>query len=300
MARYPILSMTGYGRAQSATPFGQFTVEVRTVNNRFQDVSISAPREMPQLESPLRNLLRSRIARGKIDCRVRHAPLADQALPQVRINVEAARVYIHELEKLSRLGAAPEIPLQMLTQLPGVMEIQTAEIDEQALWEAVAPVALRALDALDEERGREGEALAAQLGQLVDELERLVEEVEAKRSAVVERFRERLAARVAELQDSLRAQLEPGRLEMEVALYADRGDVSEETVRLRAHLARARELLQPDGREPVGKNLDFLNQEILREINTICSKARDTELTATGLGMKSIAEQMREQVQNIQ
>lgn len=299
MPDFNIQSMTGFGRAQAETAAGQFSVELRTVNNRFQDISVALPRELSLFESSLRNLLKQEIPRGKIDCRVRTTPLETQQ-PQVRLNMALAREYVEQLKQLQEAGVSGELPVQVLTSLPGVLEVTQSEFDEQAVWQAVEGVARQAVESLKLERAREGQALGEQLHGLMLELAECVGQIERDKDEVVEKYRERLAARVAELEAEIKTKLEPGRLEMEVALFADRSDVTEELVRLRAHLARLDALLINKDGAPAGKNLDFLVQELGREVNTIGSKVRETKITGLTLEMKSLIERIREQVQNIQ
>lgn len=293
-------SMTGFGRYQHETSRGLYVVELRSVNNRFLDLSLSLPRELNFLESRLRRLFKGETARGKVDCRVRFTTGPDQQ-PEVRINRELASRYIEGLRSLQEAGAGGEsIPLNVLTGFPGVVEIVNAEYDEDQLWTELEGAVRPAIEKLNEERAREGQALAVQLRDLGARVTELVEAVDAIKDQVVTRYRERLGARIAELEDDTRGKLDPGRLEVEVALYADRCDLSEELVRLRAHIDRLGTLLANEKGEAVGKSLDFLIQEFGREINTICSKARDTDLTGHALEMKNCVESMREQIQNIQ
>ncbi len=295
-----LCSMTGFGRVQCETPVGQFMVELRTVNNRYQDISVGLARELNALEPPLRALLKERVVRGKVDCRVRWKG-GEEAQPTVRVNAELAGQYLKQLRRLSELGAAGEIPIASLTGLPGVLEVAPPELESETLWETLRVCVEEALAALEAERRREGEALAAQLSDLIQRMRVGVERIEALKDEVLARQRERLTARAQELAAELKTQLEPGRLELETAMLADRGDISEEITRLRAHLDRAAALTRNEERaDAVGKNLDFLMQEIGREVNTICSKSRDTQITPLGLELKSLTEQMREQVQNIQ
>ena len=299
MTPFKLQSMTGFGRAQADTPLGQFSVELRTVNNRFQDISVALPRELGLFEAQLRGLLKQEIPRGKIDCRIRYTPAPEQQ-PQVTVNIGLARDYVLKLKQLQDLGVGGELPVEVLITLPGVVEIRPAELDEQALWETLQGVVKQGMDRLRQERLREGAALGAQLQELTDQLRALLEEVEARKEEIVQRYRERLAARIAELEAEIKTHVDTGRLEMEVALFVDRGDISEEIVRLNAHLVRLEQLLTGDENTPAGKNLDFLVQELGREVNTIGSKVRDTSVVGQTLEMKSIIERIREQAQNIQ
>jgi uncharacterized protein (TIGR00255 family) len=292
-----IYSMTGFGRAQQSTPLGTIGVELRTVNNRFQDLSVSLPRELASLEAALRAMLQAAIPRGKIDARVRLSAPAAALQAQVRINRDLARRFMDELRALDD-GQA--VPLQVVTALPGVVELAPPDLDEAAVWGALEGVVRDALAALQEARAREGAALAGQLRALVGEMQAAVGRIESRQPEILERWRRKLGDRLEELSRTLNVPVEPARLAMEVALYADRSDVSEELVRLRAHLERFDGLLADPSGEPTGKSLEFLMQELLREVNTLGSKCRDTEALGETLAMKSIVEKMREQVANIQ
>lgn len=292
-------SMTGFSRARRDTPHGQFSVELRSVNNRFHDASVSMPRELASLEMRLRALLKARISRGKVDCRVRCA-FTDKAQPQVQINMPMAHAYIARLHELRNAAHADQIPLELIAGLPGVMEVIPPELDEEVLWQSLAMAVDEALDAFDRDRAREGAALGEQLVDLGRQLRECVAAIVLRKEEVVANMRVRLRQRIAELEDEIKSRIDPGRLEMEVAMFADRADISEEIVRLVAHLDRYDALINGSGEESAGRALDFLLQEMGREVNTIMSKSRDTALSGAGLEMKSILEKIREQIQNIQ
>lgn len=298
MKSYALSSMTGYGRAQGETELGRFIVEVRTVNNRFQDISLSLPRDFGALEPLVRQELKSAIARGKIDCRVRFVPVA-AAQNQVVIHQETAKKYIEELTQLKALGIADELSLQVLVGLPGVVEVLPTEQEEDALWGALAPILKQAVGALLAERKREGEALAQALDDMIERLRSERGEVDRLKNDVVEKYRARMLERLTKIETECQTPLDPGRLEAEVAVIAEKCDIEEELTRLEVHLDRFAQLLTED-QASVGKNLDFLVQEIFREINTICSKARESDVASHGINMKNLVEQIREQIQNIQ
>lgn len=299
MSSTNLRSMTGFSRAHRDTPLGQFTVELKAVNNRFHDASVSMPRELAALEMRLRALLKARVSRGKVDCRVR-CLFADKAQPEVQINMPLAHAYIARLHELRKAANADQIPLELVAGLPGVMEITPPEIDEEVLWQSLVAAVDEALDAFDRDRAREGAALGEQLTDLGRQLRDRVAAVVLRKEEVVANMRERLRQRIAELEAEVKSHVDPGRIEMEVAMLADRADISEEIVRLVAHLDRYDTLINGSGEESAGRALDFLLQEMGREVNTIMSKSRDTALSGTGLEMKSILEKIREQIQNIQ
>jgi uncharacterized protein (TIGR00255 family) len=294
-------SMTGFGRAEAQTPLGHFAVELKSVNSRFLEARALLPPALSGLEHELRMLLHARVRRGKLDCRVRFTPAPGQVRP-AQFNEGVIRDYLQRLKELhSRLDMPPvSLGVEDLLRLPGALEAAGEDVDLDPYWEALRPVVESALSRFDDERAREGAATGEQMRRELELLRARRAEIEAVRPAVVERFRERLLARIAELSEEVRGKLDPGRLELEVALFADRSDISEELTRLEAHLRRLDELLANAKGAPVGKALDFLIQEILREINTTASKLREIEAVSAALEMKSAVERLREQIQNLE
>lgn len=293
-------SMTGFGRGEADGEPGSVGVEIRSVNSRFADIKVHLPSMLLALEARSRDLLKGRIGRGKIDCRVRFdAGAAD--VQGLQFNEAAILAYVAELRDLNaKAGLEAPVTIDMALRLPGATEVEDVSVDAEAVWPAMAQALDAALEAFEAERAREGAALATHILEDLGVLRERREKIEAASSQIVEKFRERLASRIAELEENIKVKLEPGRLEIEVALFADRCDVSEEMARLGAHLDRLGELAENAAGKPVGKALDFLIQEILREINTTGSKARDTVVVEDVLEMKNAIERIREQIQNIE
>lgn len=292
-------SMTGFGRAEGEGASGRFVVEVKSINSRFLEIKVFLPPGMGALESHLRALLGGRIDRGKIECRVRFLPKAGET-HHAYFNEPLILKYIETLRALRQnAGLAQDVSLDAVLQLPGAIEDIEENMDPDLYWPVLAETARAAIDELQSDRQREGAALAETLLNDLAELRRRHRAIMERRSAVIDRFREKLTARVAELQTEVRAALDRGRLELEVAMLADRLDVSEELSRLEAHLNRLEELIQNREGGAVGKALDFLVQEILREVNTTSSKLRDLDVVRETLEMKAAVERIREQVQNV-
>jgi len=296
-------SMTGFGRAERATPEGRFTAEARSVNSRFLDVNLRLPQGLASIEPALRERTAAKIARGKIDLVIRWEP-APALAPSPKIAVEVLEDLIRQTRAIRAL--VPELrrmDLASLLRIPGVILDQSA--DERtpetaaALAADVRETAEAALDALGEARAREGAALADALGRHLATVRESLAAIDAGKLAVVERYRDRLRQRIAELLKGSDTTVDPGRIEMEAALFADRADIQEEIDRLRAHLDTFdKTILHPEG--PAGRSLDFLVQEILREANTIGSKARDLDLARHVLAMKNAIESIKEQVMNVE
>ena len=294
-------SMTGFGRGEAAAPGGRVVVEARSVNHRFCEVGLRLPPRYGPMEARLRKLVAERVARGRVDLTVTvqgnggslRAPAIDWEV------AEGLKARLAELK--ARLGLPGEVDLALLAAQRGVFAAEEPLPD--LAWETLAEAAGAALDALSAMRAEEGLALTADFRSRLDRMRALVEELAARAPSVPAEYRERLATRVrALLGDGGSGQaapvLDPGRLELEVALLADRADVTEEITRLRSHLGQIGQLLDAD--EPVGRRLEFLLQEVHREVNTIGSKSTDMAITQAVLSLKAELERLREQVANVE
>jgi uncharacterized protein (TIGR00255 family) len=284
-------SMTGYAHAAERVGAGDLDCELRSVNHRYADLSLRLPDELRMLEPRLRDLLYTRVRRGRLECTIRFKPAA-AAGPldlgsEVLEGLLAAAARLRERE--------PELtPLSIgdLLRWPGVLP--AAVVDIEQLGAQALELARRTLDALSETRRREGERLRALIEARLDEARALAEQVRAWLPEIAEGQRTRLLARVAEL----REQPDPARIEQELLLLLQRQDVAEELDRLRLHIEEVRATLVQD--QAVGRRLDFLMQELNREANTLGSKAADARLSRAAVDLKVLIEQMREQVQNIE
>jgi uncharacterized protein (TIGR00255 family) len=290
-----IRSMTGFGAGRRAAGGEELAVEVRAVNHKFCEVKARLPRELAALEPAVVRLVKDRLARGGIEVSLRRTGPGGSMAP--RVDVALAEAYARAYAEVkARLGLHDPIRLRDLVAAEGVIRLDERETDLEAARVATEQALGVALDALVEMRRREGEALAADLEARLATVEGLVAQVEALAPQAVEHHRVRLAERVRELTQGV--PLDPSRLAQEVALLADRSDVAEEVTRLRSHLAQARLLLA--GLEPAGRKLDFLVQEMHREVNTIGSKSQHAGLSGLVVALKAEVERMREQVQNVE
>ncbi|NLG36776.1 MAG: YicC family protein [Clostridiales bacterium] len=291
-----IHSMTGFGRCTAVRDGRKITVELKSVNHRNLDLGIRLYRTVSFLEEGIRAALSARLVRGHIDVYLNYINERDDH-KQVTADIPLARAYAAAIRELSAtLGARGRLKVDTLAGLPDVLRVTEADEDEEALRALAAEALGGALTELIEMRSREGERLRADLTERLDSMERLAAQAASRAPAVVADYRDRLKARVAELLAG--AQADESRLATEVALFADRASIDEELVRLMSHIGQARRLL--DDCEPVGRKLDFLVQELNREVNTLCSKANDIEITNIGLSLKNEIEKIREQVQNIE
>ncbi|GAB4249080.1 YicC/YloC family endoribonuclease [Deferrisoma sp.] len=293
-----IRSMTGYGRAEAEVLGRWLTVEIKTVNHRFLNFNARLPGDLQRFEHRILARVKETLQRGQVNL-FAGWDAGGPDTPAVTVNREAAKRAAELLREVAReAGIEAEVRLEHLLAFPAVTEPATLAADAEALWEAVCAVLDRALQDLEAFRRREGEDLARDMAERVSAIEARVGEIDALRGRVVESYRERLRRRVEELAREVpEADLE-ARLAMEVAILADRCDVSEELVRLRSHIDGFRKLLDAGG--VVGRKLEFVLQEMNRETNTIGSKASDAEVGRLVVEIKSELEKIREQVQNVE
>ncbi len=289
-------SMTGFGRGEATLGSAVVGVEVRCVNSRHLDLRVRLPRDLASLEARARAIAAGHFARGQVEVSVR---IARQAAPEslVEIDFDAASRYASAAAELrERFDLPGELAPQALLSLPGVARLVDPELPEDAAAEAVEQALRQACAAAAEIRAREGESLERELrARLERGLER-VTQIEARAEEIQRGLRERLEKRLSALAPEI--ELDAGRLEQEVVLYADRMDVTEETVRWRSHCEQFRETLDSDG--PVGRKLEFLLQEMGRETNTIGSKALDAPVARAVVELKTELEKIREQVLNVE
>jgi len=293
-----IRSMSGYGRGEAEGESIRIAFEARAVNHRFCRVTVHMPSELAFFEAPARHIVRDIVQRGKVDLTATVARIV--STEAIQVNRELAESYYRVLQELGTdLGIAGNLDLATLAGLPGVLATPESATLAPERDAAVAEAALRsALDSFDQMRRSEGTHLREDLEGRFQTISSEVQKIETMAADMPRRYRDQLSARVAALCEEVEGQLDPARLAQEVAYYADRSDIIEELVRLRSHLAKGEELLAEGG--AVGRSLEFLIQELHREINTIGSKAKATEIADIVIEMKSELERIREQVQNIE
>jgi uncharacterized protein (TIGR00255 family) len=287
-----IHSMTAFARLEERHAAGTLCWELRTVNHRYLEVSPRLPDEFRVLETTLRERAAASLRRGKVDCQLRFQPAPASDAELVIDEALAARVATAGATIAATLEQpAPVDPFDVL-RWPGVLS--AAEVDFDPARAAALALFERGLEELRTTRQREGARLATLITDRCAAMDQLVSQAHARLPQVLKHHRQRLTDKLAEL----RAELDPDRLEQEMALLANKLDVAEELDRLTAHLAEVRDVLERD--EAVGRRLDFLMQELNREANTLGSKSADVETTRISVDLKVLIEQMREQVQNIE
>lgn len=289
-------SMTGYGRSKMLFGAREITVEIRSVNHKFFEFSSRVPRQYGYIEDKLKALFSASISRGKVEAYV-SISTNDGSDVSVEVNTPLAENYISALRKAnSTLNLTDDITLTRLFGIPDIFTVTRAETDENELWEEVRATASAALEGFVDMRRREGERLKADILTKLDYIEETVAKIELRSPEVTKEYRERLYQKLCDiLQDK---NIDEARILTEAAIFADKTAVDEETVRLKSHVASFRELLELD--EPIGKKLDFLVQEMNREVNTTGSKCSDLTITKMVVDLKSTIEKVREQIQNIE
>ncbi len=289
--------MTGYGRGECSQRGLKVTVEVSSVNRKQTEISVNLPRDLEVLEAQIRDLINQRVARGRVTVRLAiHA--AKGGSSHMRADAALARLYARELRALAKsLHLQDPVTLDMLARAPGVLQAEEQIAEAEELWPSVNKALDAALDVLLKMREREGAFLAKELKGRITFLRAGVARVQKLAPKVAERYRDQLLNRIKAA--GLEAPgLDDARLVKEIFYFADRSDISEELTRLQSHFQQFDDCLKTA--EPVGRTLDFLAQEINREINTLGSKANDSVISREVVLLKAELEKFREQVQNVE
>ena len=291
-----IKSMTGYGRAERATEEYKFSVEIKSVNNRYLDIGIKMPRQLGMLESSIRAELKNYIGRGKVDVYITYEDLKEANM-QVKYNSKIAGEYLKYLRQMAEeFGIDDDVRVSTLSKYPDVLTMEEEPADPEQLWENLRVTLCEAAENFVSARIREGEFLRNDLMGKLDEMQSHVDFITQKSPQIVAAYKQRLYDKVKELIAD--TAIEDSRILQEVTIYADKVCVDEELVRLQSHIQATRAAL--DGSEGVGRKLDFIAQEMNRESNTILSKSDDLEVSDRAIELKTTVEKVREQIQNIE
>ncbi len=291
-------SMTGHGHGEAAIDGIRLAVDITSVNRKQLDVSINMPRALDALEPQIREHIGREVSRGRLNVRI-GLQAADGTAGPLRINRELAAACARDLNNLaSELGLSAGVSMDSLLRIPGVLQtIEDATLDEATLSAALQKALSQALSRLKEMRRNEGSHLAGDLRHRVDTLQKCVARIEKQAPRIPSKLKETLTRRIADAGQPLSRE-DQERIDREIVFYADRSDITEELTRLRSHFKQFDQLAK--SREPVGRTLDFLCQEMNREINTIGSKANDASISKEVITAKAELERFREQVQNIE
>lgn len=288
-------SMTGFGVGRAPLGQGRIVVEVRSVNHRFLDVRVRAPRELADVAMHLEQMVRQRLRRGRFELVLRPDGVITQ--PST-IDVTRAQSVYESLRALrDRIAPEADVPFSMLSAVPDIF-VSDSQDQHESTIDAVGVALTQALDAADAMRRQEGLALRKDMLDRLEAVRKHTKLVAARRDEIVSCYRKRLRDRVQRLLSDIDIEVDPSRVEQEVAIAAERCDVEEEITRLESHFCQFETLSEGD--EPVGRRLDFLLQEMAREINTIGAKSQDASVAHSVVEIKAEIERMREQVQNVE
>ena len=290
-----IKSMTGYGKSSQSINSREYQVEIKTVNHKYIDTNIRMPRIISYLEEDIRKLVSAKIKRGKVDIGITFDNYSKDG-NDVRINTELAKMYIDNLKKLAEEeNISANIEVTEITRLPDVLTIKS-NLNENQIKAELLQTVEEAVDQMISMRKTEGNRISKDILAKIAQIEEKTEEIFALSTRLIDEYVVKLEARIKELLKT--EELDKSRLMQEVVIYADKCSVEEEITRLRSHIMQLRNLINEE--EPTGKKMDFLIQEMNRETNTIGSKANNLEITNRVVDMKTILEDIREQIQNIE
>ena len=290
-----IKSMTGYGKSSLSINSRDYQVEIKAVNHKYIDINIKLPRVISYLEDDIRKIVNSKIKRGKIDISILFENYSNQG-NDIRINTELAKMYIQNLKKLAdEENISANIEVTEITKFPDVLTIKSNFDEKQIKIELIQAVE-DALEQLINMRQNEGNRISQDIFDKILQIEKKNEEIFELSTGLIDEYVVKLEARIKEILKT--EELDKSRLMQEVVIYADKCSVEEEITRLRSHIEQLRGLINSD--EPSGKKMDFIIQEMNREVNTIGSKANNLEIVNRVVDIKTILEDIREQIQNIE
>lgn len=289
-------SMTGFGRAEVSNDQYRLSVEVKSVNSRFLDLSIKMPKKFNALEANIRNTVKEYISRGKVDLFITYESFSEKG-KALRLDLPLAKEYLESMRTLvNALGVEDNVKVTNLAALPDVLVLSEESEDDEALWESLKPSLVGALERFSETRVMEGENLQKDLLGKLAEMEAIVNRIDARSPEITAAYETLLRAKVSELLEG--TGIDEARIVQEVTIYSDKICTDEERVRLHSHIKNMRTKLQNGGL--VGRELDFVAQEMNREANTTLSKANDLIVSEDAIGLKTLIEKIREQIQNLE
>lgn len=291
-----IKSMTGYGRSEKVTPTAKCSVEIKSVNHRYLDLSIKLPRKLNMFEADIREVLKDYIQRGKVDVFVSYEDYSKESV-SIKYNRDIAAEYIKYFSQISEeFELDDDIRVSTIARMPEVFVSEDENINEEEIWKLLKEVLTEACDAFVVSRIKEGENLRTDLLEKLESMSKNVAFIEERYPKTIEDYKNRLTAKIKEVLDD--KQIDEARILTEVCIYSDRVCVDEEMVRLKSHIEAVKDALINGG--AVGKRLDFLAQELNREANTTLSKSTDIEISNVAITVKTEIEKIREQIQNIE
>ncbi len=294
-----VCSMTGFGRCEVTEGQRKYTVELKSVNNRYLDLGLKMPKKFNAFESAIRSELKSYMKRGKVDVFISYEDFSESD-SRVKYNKAIAEEYFNYLKEMSSdFGLDNDVRISVLSRFPEVFTMEEEELDEEEVWSGLSKAINGAGKAFLESRMKEGEFLSKDLSEKLDGMMENVEYITERSPEIIQEYKTKLREKIADLLED--KQVDENRLAMEVTIYADKVCVDEELTRLRSHIKATKEaLLKGDDKDGIGRKLDFLAQEMNREANTILSKSTDLKISDRGIALKTDIEKVREQIQNIE
>ncbi|MCR5402512.1 MAG: YicC family protein [Butyrivibrio sp.] len=294
-----VCSMTGFGRSEVTEGQRKYTVELKSVNNRYLDINIKMPKKFNAFESAIRAELKNYMKRGKVDVFISYEDFSESE-SRVKYNKAIAEEYLTYLNQMSSdFNLDNDVRVSVLSRFPEVFTMEEEELDEKEVWSGIRKALDEAGTQFLESRKKEGEFLCKDLSAKLDGMLENVEYIEGRSPEIIREYKVRLREKIQDLLED--KQVDENRLAMEVTIYADKVCVDEEITRLRSHILATRQTLSDgDDKDGIGRKLDFLAQEMNREANTILSKSTDLKISDRGISLKTDIEKVREQIQNIE
>jgi uncharacterized protein (TIGR00255 family) len=288
--------MTGFGRGEGDTTLGRLLVESRSVNHRYCDINIKLPKRLTSFETRVKEIIRSQVSRGRIDVLFRLDATGEDK-GQLNVDFYLAEQYYQALQSLKeKFQLKGEISLEMLAGAKDLITAKEEAGDVEPYWQEIVPILKRSFQEMDNMKRAEGELLAKDLQQRIERIDKELEDIRQQFPSRLESYRNRLRERLQSLLGGI--ELDSYRFQQEVGFLAEKTDITEEIVRAKSHLVQFAMLLK--GKDPAGRKMDFLLQEIHREVNTISAKVNDAEISQEVVEIKGELEKIREQVQNIE
>lgn len=289
-------SMTGFGRGEVERDGRKLSIELKSVNHRYLDISLRLPRFLSFLERQMRAMLKKSLTRGHVDIYINYKNEREDT-KTVKTDVSLAKEYFNSIDKIGEmLGIKSKVDASLIASFPDVLQVSDTPENEEEVTALLTEAMTLAIDQLVAMREAEGEMMQADLNNKLDKIQVNLKIVEDKSPQVVLDYRDRLRARISDLLDMV--QIDENKMASEVAYFADKASIEEETVRMHSHIKQMKDTMILT--ESIGRKMDFIVQEMNREVNTICSKSNDLTITNTGLELKSEIEKLREMVQNVE
>ncbi len=293
-----IYSMTGFGRGEFSNDAFDITLEIKSVNNRYCDIIVKMPKKLNVFEDRIKSAIKEKLSRGRIDVYIN---LDEKSYDnyEVQANYDVLDKYVNVYREIkARYEISEPLTLGMVTRIQEGIDVSYLERGEEEYWEAIEPALQIAIDKIMTMRELEGKKLMEDIIEKTENIKRILSKIEELSPQILEAYRNKTKERISELLKEMNAEVDEVRLANELAIYADKTNINEEIVRIYSHLAQIHSILK--AQEPIGRKLDFLIQELNREVNTIGSKSPDIDISNLVIELKSEIEQIREQIQNIE